>query len=388
MQSSRLVPLAADFFVRQKTMANTFIIGGRQFSLESLEPQIDREFVALYAAFLSSSAYQLDSLLAVAHCYFSTPSTTTHNHGQFFNNFTILWQNALSAGHFDEAERIWLMACNIAWSWERNNPGKLIHKGTPYYFWGMTAILRGDIDRGYALMHQALEEDVRVTGLEFPDTPALAMATMNAEKFEQAARDWVERKASIAKEYLSNYRSATGKGLDFGGFNARYLQHPPSRYAVYSLSYVFGRLTKLASAPKKILASEFAAQLYMDLVFRVLQVIESTLKAKNPSGKTFFYQAEFLASKAGLSLGQKDLSHINSESTKDFEKTLCDLLDGTFTLPGGSQAGGLNRDLAVAYSCRNYGAHQLVPVPAALNRYQEIYQAIFNTLFLIVETLY
>ena len=369
-------------------MKNTFIIGGQQYVLESLEPALDQEFVALHAAFLSSAAYHWESLVEAAHAYFSKKNTNGYNHGQFFNNFTILWRGALNAGRFDGAERIWEMACDIAWEWERKNSSRLIHKGTPYYFWGMTAILRGDIDRGYALMHQALEEDVRESGQEFPNTPALALATMNAEKLEQAAHSWVAKKAEVLDRYLSAYRTSTSNTLDFKAFNTRYLQQPPNRHSVYSMSYVLGRLAKLLQTPEQALASDFAAQLRMDLIFRLLQIIESSLKAKNPKETTFKPQAVFLAKKAKLPVSDKDLTHVNSECKKSFEKTLCALLDGTFVLPSGGCATGLGRDLAVAYACRNYGAHQLVPVPTVLTHSEEIQQAVFNTLFLTVETLY
>lgn len=369
-------------------MTHTFIIRGQPFSIESLNPSLDQEFVTLHSAFLSSTTCRWDSFVTAAHAYLSQPGIGGHQHGQFFNNFTILWRNFLRAGQFDAAERIWNMACAIAWDWEHANFGRLVHKGTPYYFWGMTALQRGDIDRGYALMHQALEEDVRESGQQFPPTPALAFATMNAEQPEQAAFDWVAQKAQVADRYLKSYRQSSGMALDFSGLNARFLQHPPNRYTVYSLSYVLGRLSKLVKAPAQVLESEFAAQLNMDLIFRLLQVLESALKAKNPAGSTFFSHAVFLAQRTSLNLTQPDLSHVNTEAKKDFEKTLRDLLVGVFALPGGRAAIALERDLAVAYACRNYGAHQLSPVSTVLNRVEEIKQAVFNTLFLTIETLY
>lgn len=369
-------------------MKNTFVVGNQKYVLESLEPALDQKFVALHATFLDSAAYRWESLVEAALAYFSNKDTNDRNHDQFFNNFTILWRHALTAGRFDDAERIWQMACDIAWNWERKNKGQLIHKGTPYYFWGMTAILRGDIDRGYALMHQAVEEDVRESGSEFPNTPALALATMNAKKLDQAAHGWVAKKAEVLDRYLSAYRISTNNALDFKAFNARYLQQPPNRHSVYSMSYVLGRLTKLLQAPEQALASDFAAQLRMDLIRQLLLIIESSLKAKNPNGSTFKPQAVFLAKKAKLSVSDEDLKHVNSECKKNFEQTLRALLDGIFVLPRGGCATGLGRDLAVAYACRNYGAHQLVPVPTVSIRSEEIQQSVFNILFLTVETVY
>ncbi len=365
-----------------------FIIGGQAFSINSLDQQLDVEFLSLYSAYLSSATCSWDSFVAAAHAYLSKPSVSGGHHDEFFNNFTILWQHFLAAGQFDAAERIWAMACKIAWDWERANPGSLVHKGTPYYFWGMTALHRGDIDRGYALMHQALEEDVRESGQPFPDTPALSLATMNAEQPLQAAFDWVAQKAQVAQRHLESYRRASGKLLSYQDFNSRFLQHPPNRHAVYSLSYVLGRFSKLLGAPSQILESDFAAQLNMDLIFRLLQVLEVALKAKNPSGVTFLPHALFLSQQAGLGIAKQELLHVNTEARNDFEKTLRDLLDGAFAFPSGAIAAGLDRDVAVAYACRNYGAHQLLPVSTMIKRAEEIRQAVFNTLFLTVEVLY
>jgi hypothetical protein len=369
-------------------MQNTFIVRGQTFSIEALDSALDEEFVALHAAFLGSSTCQWASFSAAAHAYFSKPMVGGHQHGLFFNNFTILWRHFLGAGQFDAAEAIWRMACDIAWAWESSNNGKLIHKGTPYYFWGMTAILRGDLDRGYALMHQALEEDVRVSGNPFPDTPALALVTMNAQKMEQVAHDWVARKAAIADRFLMAYRRSSGRNLDFGLLNSRFLQRPPNRHTVYSLSYVLGRLVKLSEAPSQVLGSGFAAQLNMELISRLLQVIESSIKAKDPADNTFLPLAVHLLQAAKLPLTQADLQHVNEEAQKDFEGTVRDLLDGKFTLPTRGTASGLSRDLAIAYACRNYGAHQLTPSATLLKRIDEIRQAVFNVLFITVEALY
>jgi hypothetical protein len=372
-------------------MAITFIIHGQHFLIDSLERSLDQEFVNLYAAFLGNSTYEWSSFETAAHNFFSQPTVDGHQHGQFFNNFTILWKQFLQKGQIDKAEQIWKLASSTAWNWETSNPGREIHKGALYYFWGLTAIIRGDLDRGYALMHQALEEDVRESGNEFPDKPALALATMNAEKLEQAAHSWVAYKAHVAKRFLETYRSETGNRLDFSLLNSKFLQHPPHRHVVYSLSYVLARLAKLSETPKQILNSAFAAQLNMDLILRLLQVIEVSLKQKlpNSTNMTFMPLVRDLSQNVGLTLTGNDLQYTQGEAKRDFENTLSNLLDNNLSsFPSGTLVTGLNRDLAVAYICRNYAAHQLYPSATIQHRYNEIQQAVFNTFFIIVEKMY
>jgi hypothetical protein len=54
-------------------MANVFIIRGQRFSIEGFAPSLDREFIALHAAFLSSSTCQWDPFVAAGQAYFSKP---------------------------------------------------------------------------------------------------------------------------------------------------------------------------------------------------------------------------------------------------------------------------------------------------------------------------
>ncbi len=366
----------------------SFILGGQRFQIGSLDPAIDAAFISLHAAFLTSASHSWHSFASDAHAYLSKTGVGVDEHDQFFNNFTIPWRHYLTSSRFDRAEEIWEMAIGLAWDWERVNSNRTIHKGTPYYFWGMTVILRGDLDRGYGLMHQALEEDVRATGQTFPDTPALALATLNSEKLDQFFRPWVHAKAALASRFLNTYQSTHARHLDFSGLNSRFLQHPPSSHAVYSLSYVLGRLVKFAGAPQPVFENDFAAQLHMDLLFRLALVVDAAIKAKNASASKFIEHAEFLSASAGLGLSRADLQDVNTRCYSDFETALTELVSGTFCLPRGATISGLDRDLSVTYACRNYAAHNVGPIAVVRRRASDVQQCVFNTLFLVVETLY
>jgi hypothetical protein len=252
----------------------------------------------------------------------------------------------------------------------------------------MTAILRGDLDRGYGLMHQALEEDIRSSGQPFPDTPAVALATLNAEKLDQAFRPWVLAKAALISRFLSIYQSESARQLNFSGLNSKFLQHPASRHAVYSLAYVLGRLVKLSDVPAPVLASDFSAQLQMDLLFLLTLIVDAAIKTKNPSDSSFIKHAVFLSARAGLSLSLPDLQDVNDRCRNDFGTTLTELIDGTFSLTQGAQLSGLARDLAVTYACRNYAAHNVGPVSIMERHSPKVQQSVFNVLFLLVEVLY
>ena len=80
-------------------------------------------------------------------------------HDSFFNKQTGHWLQFIYNFRYDAAEELWDSLLQFAYKWESINVGKRIHKGTPYYFWGVTCILNNDIDKGFLLMHQGLEED-------------------------------------------------------------------------------------------------------------------------------------------------------------------------------------------------------------------------------------
>jgi lipopolysaccharide biosynthesis regulator YciM len=67
---------------------------------------------------------------------------------------------------FFSAEQVWQLAVQIATQWETLNQSKYrIHKGAAYYFWAVTCILKEDLEKGFLLMHQALEEDMEIKSL-------------------------------------------------------------------------------------------------------------------------------------------------------------------------------------------------------------------------------
>jgi len=197
-----------------------FIIGGRTINIASLDQPLDQAFISLHAAYFGNQALDWADFDAAARKFFDANPKPSILHNAYFDNFTIIWSNFLASGNFDEAEHIWDMALAPVLRWERDNPQERIHKGTAYYFWSMTALQRGDLDKGYALAHQAVEEDVLTTGQPVPDTPALALATLNFAKADQAFRDWVVRQARFLNDLQNYYSSVYSRQLTLEDFRS------------------------------------------------------------------------------------------------------------------------------------------------------------------------
>jgi hypothetical protein len=366
-----------------------FVIAGKVFRVEDLEPTLDKAFLDLHGAFLSNRPYNLAGFEKAALGFFSR-GTDLSAHDKFFNNFTILWRWFLDGRRLDEAELLWEKALQPALTWEKQNPGSFIHKGTPFYFWGMTAILKGDLDRGYALMHQAVAEDARMTGNQFPDTPAFAFVALNYTKVDQAFREWLLLQAGFLNNFVTTYCSSCSRKLRLEELRTRFLSDPPSRDAVFIFAYALARLYRLSRVPTYALASPFAGQLEVNLLFDLSLVIDAAIKAKNPNPKTWRFSelAEFLSQRSSLGISKAQLDEVNGEFINNFDQTMTALASGTFTFKDGTRPSKLGSDLLVTYGVRNHGAHNVSGASVIWQQFENILQSLFNILFLCVETLY
>ena len=350
---------------------------------------MDESIMKLHETFLGSNAYDWSNMEKSAIDFFNTPQINCNDHDNYFSSFTLLWKRWLLQGQFDQAEKIWQMALRPAQKWEANNPNRFIHKGTAYYFWGMTAILRGDIDKGYALMHQAVEEDKRTSGQPFPKSPATDLVTLNTTEENQAFRDWVLEQGKFLNKFLESYRGTYQKQLKLEELQIRYLANPPSIDAGFLFAYVLGRLVKLSSVPKFALRNDFVSQLQLNLLFDLTLVIDAAIKAHNKTEETFVKHAAFLSNQANLGINKQQLgAEINVSLKKSYDIVLNGIVNDDYILNNGVQVVGLRKDLAVTYGIRNRGAHNISYCYTVRHRFDELLQSLFNTFFLVVDTLY
>ena len=364
------------------------IVGGRSVYLNSLGSQMDQGFISLYSAHFGHQALCWEDFESLSIQFFTANPVPPGIHDAYFNNFTTIWSDFLSIGNYDKAEDIWRRALSPALSWESSNPGKFIHKGTPYYFWGMTVLLRGDLDKGYVLVHRAVEEDIRTTGKQVPDTPGFFLASLNYAEVGQAFRDWVLQQAQYLTPKVEKYSSQYGRNFTLEDFRKRFLGAPPSTDIVFLFTYTIARLMRFEAIPKHAIISKFGGQFEAHLLFDISLVIDAALRAKNPTKWKFIDQAEFLSQRASLPLTNKQLQDINSAYVANFDKTLEDTISGVLVLPDGTILSRIQSDIAVAYGVRNRGAHEVSFVPAILSHFNDILQILMNVIFLVADFLY
>src|SRR6202044_3581791 len=187
----------------------------------------------------------------------------------------------------DEAEHIWEQALQPAQHWEQTHQGQHLHKGTPYYFWAMTALLRGHIDHGYLLIHQGVAEDIRTTGQPTPNTPGFALVTLNDTMVEQAFRQWVVEQASFLSNLVANYNTTHQRRLTIDDVKRRFIANTTDLETIFLLTYTIARLRTIARLPDHSTNNPFAGQLQINLLFDVTLVIDSAIRVKTPNPGTF-----------------------------------------------------------------------------------------------------
>ncbi|OGA46105.1 MAG: hypothetical protein A3F74_10330 [Betaproteobacteria bacterium RIFCSPLOWO2_12_FULL_62_58] len=364
----------------------SFSVGNIEIEIQSLSSALDEAFVQLYSSRLGSAVLHQSVFDDAASAFLrSTPDPGKQD--QYFSNFTPLWNLHLRAGNLRDAAAVWPWALRPVANLEAQGSSR-IHKGSAYYFWGMTALLADDLDRGYLLMHRGLEEDVLTHGVFDPKTPGFALAILDNEKPDQAFRPWVQHQAAAVISRIERYCTRYARSFDLAGLRSRVLALPELRDAAFLYSYAMARAARLLAIPEQLWLGPFPAQLAFDIIFDLCLVVDSAIHYKNPGADQFILHATLVAQKAGLGLSQDDLGKYNGLFKSDFKGALNGALAETLGLPGKPAATDLAAAILVTYACRNRGAHNVTFVHLDPGQFDALIDRLTATLCLVAEVLY
>lgn len=367
------------------------------FDLHSLTVELDAAFRVLYGQSGPGGIRDWVAFQGPVEAFLDLHGSDNAKLNDFFSNFTGIWGLLDSRGQLLNANGVWERALDSVAKWERRT-GKQAHKGAGFYFWGSNAILTGDLQRGFMLIHQAVLEDGGPSGPMLPDTPAVALATLNAWKDDQPApmRIWLKDLVAFLSPIFARARTP----LSVESFRARFLAGCTDLSQPFLLVHTLAAIKRLAEHPSEYRSNDFAGQLALNLFFNLALVIERAVADKNaadPKG-TFKRQADFLSRSYGGSLhtaipphpmGETKTWEINeSTRTADFEQTLKALLDGTFAFSDKSKPTYEEAAIGVAYCLRNRGGHQTAAAPVVWERFDDLLTHMIRALCLCVEVLY
>lgn len=334
------------------------------------------------------------SILAGAKFFFDHSVNKFDDHNRFFERFIPEWISSLGQGKYNYAELIWEAVLDEALVWEKNM-SKRIHKGAPYYYWGVTCVLKEDLEKGFLLMHQALEEDKKSAAhIKFQDTPSYAFVTLDYQQQRQIFYDKVNEIASFLENQLSNYRTNRSGSLTLLNLKIKLLSttDPILLEIVYLLICdVFHFHKMVREYDKNITNNTYGCLSMANRIFSFCLIIDNLITHKNSilKGQRFPVLINYLASFTSLNLTQNIMERFNKPFQNDFSNMLNSIITST-AIPNLPQITPFSivEDLLVVYGFRNLGAHRIENLPIINTHFKEITTRIFNVLFFIVDRLY
>lgn len=364
---------------------------------KELETQFQELFQRLRETGILHLPDDVTAFEPIVHAYFDAHTSDADSGAApdwFFNHIGVIWQLLMREREYALAERLWQDTLGIARRWEQQHLGKFLHKGTLFYFWGGTAIVRGDIRKGFLLIHASLVEDKRKHHRQDqdPDSPSRKFVTLDARTDTQALHDLVKMGTDELDQRLAVYRAATGSTLQFGEVQARYATQHDIREIVFIFTMtVFEAITLRESFWQVGSGAEFGAQLAANCLFDLCQVVEESIRVKHPNGHTFKPLAAFLSQQFSWPRNYDPLEHINCQQQDNFDTTVRALLANTAVAGrpvSRAPLSTLERDLWLTYVVRNSTAHGLTSKVVLQEHFDHIYQSVLNTLFAVVDKLY
>jgi len=298
------------------------------------------------------------------------------------------WHQAFAEGKFGLAQSIWTDIMPIVYDWELKHPGQQVHKGTSYYFWAGTCILAGNLEMGFLLMHQALEEDKWLTSMSKPKTPAQFFVTLNPDPQDQYFRSMVAEVSYFIEDRLTTYRTDRVTSLTGDQFRKMFLLNHELREEAFSFTFEAFRLKALNEMNTRLLENTFGSLTAAKTFLSMCLVVDNVIHNKNTGQWRFAEHVTFLSTQTSLSLNDHKVKELNGSFKGDFPGTVKKMLDSQYRFQDGTTLSRMEEDFSLAYGFRNFAAHKLEDQPIIYQNFKELTQRILNTLFFTIEKLY
>jgi hypothetical protein len=353
--------------------------------------------------------------------WFDQHPTDPEDHDNGFKQWTGLWAKLMKDGPSGLASRLWHDAIEVADRWEQahqtDNPKPRIHKGTPYYFWGVTSILSGDYETGFLLMHQAFKEDQKAYPSQhvLSTKPAYLFVTMDDTIREQFFREQVEKVAKFVEGQLTSYkeRSLSNRPLtlDLAGLRSRFLKNPnltgqlsPTDPVLMFVFIEFGLYKLLVETREELTKNTFGSLIEARYLFNLALIVDEVLKKK--TGKDYLPEhVNGISIRDGWSMNGMEFGHVLQEANRTLQDDLgssLSRLTSSNTLqyeikdPTGKPTKSvgavvlrpIQADFAVTYALRNFGGHKIEDEVVIYELFPQLTQRILNCLFYSIETYY
>lgn len=306
-----------------------------------------------------------------------------YRHKQHTNYFELIgggWESVLRSGMHVFAVGLIDFFIDAALDVE-NKSGKQIHKGTPYYFRGVSRILAGDLVNGFMDMHLALEEDKKAMVTLNAQLPAGRFVTLKLDSGDYFYTMIMEMNQFL-EALLSHYQNHRNGQLQMGDFRSSFMENEDLYETVFLFVYNLFCANSIINRAgfheqKSQFSSIYAAQVLSELCL----IMEQVLRKKIPEDKV--RMRVFLDSIKDDKNWAINFQSINDDSNNNGIGYVLKLL-----LQGGcvySSKSKIENDFGAAYACRNFGAHDVSAIDIIREQFSELYQRVIHSLFFVVE---
>lgn len=369
-----------------------FQIDGNTLTLNKLNKQMDKQFELMYRYYFFKQKFDINLFKKSAVKFFDE-SSEMKLHDKFFNNFTILWQILIQNGSFFSAEQIWQLAVQIATEWETLNQSRYrIHKGAAYYFWAVTCIMKEDLEKGFLLMHQALEEDKKNRPNELTYAPVHAFVRLDYNQQKQYFRNKILEVTEFLEQRLKLYQSSRNGALSLDQLKSEFLDNKDLIDETFLFVYHLFHIKKLLSESKQGLTQNaYGSILMMQIIFSFILVIDNVIKLKyknkDPHKQDLIHLVEYISKESNLVIDINKLREIGNIASNDLQSTLINLLNSRLIFKN-SKLEEIENDIGIVYALRNPATHKIRDRPSLHQNFKQILDRLFNVFFLAIEKLY
>ena len=307
----------------------------------------------------------------------------------YFNNFTVITQILISKGQYGLAFDLWNHIVRFVKEWEESNNKKL-HKGTPYYFSSVAAILGMDFDAALISMHLALTED-KLNYNNYKDTPAYCFLTLNDLKPDQYFKRFVDGMIGFLRDrldgqdheqgkYKDNYLKSRNGSLTYEELRRKFLDNDDiSEEIKYFFVYSTIRIWRLRILQKNKIGDEIVAPIVFAQALGGLFIsIESLLNLKYSPNSPITLGPLFKDHLARNETWQDpDLNQIRTARDTNFDNWVDSCLNRNT----------LFEDFSLFYGLRNFVFHTIKSQQRLWEDYTKVLQSVLNCFFKAIEIL-
>ncbi|MDO8460224.1 MAG: hypothetical protein Q7S74_03890 [Nanoarchaeota archaeon] len=372
------------------------------------------EFKNLYHSFFTKGVIQLsESFKDVSKKNFSSfdKKQRIALGDAYFNNLAAITHTLLDRQQYDTSFRLWTEILSFVKEWEDDNKPKELHKGTPYYFSGVSSILQNDFDAALMSMHNALDEDKK-NNPKWDEAPGYWFLTLNDQKPNQFfkpfvdgmigfLRDRLDGNGSEQGKYKDHYQTTRSGKLTYDQFRSKFLDNKNiSEEVKYLFVYSIIRIWHLRRLHKSKVGDNLMAPLiFTNALFALLLVLDSLLKSwNNPGHKRWEFSKHLIEAAKHEGWGNSKINQqqyfdeleVNKRRDADFNKWCKELIGKSgmqYKTTKGRVLGPLESDFVLAYGLRNFSAHSIQSQKILWQEYTGILQSILNCVFKTLELL-